>query len=247
MSGAVIEPDVAGVRRAVIAHLKPPHMTADIWLIALAITTGTNLIDFATKPQPGEMSGAFIAAAAIRVIAVFWLAYAVIRRIAGVPRPFAPGAPLARYLGVTILLAIGFGLFSALGTIATGKDAAIADIWLAHMITTAIWYAFTIAILAWQAALAIGDAGFPLRHIFARQQGRLVPLWLAYAALVLPFAAVHFALTLVAVKIALPARALAALSLVDGAVSAVQLAIGCALGVVAWKIALPLREGAASR
>ena len=244
----MIERSLPGVRRAVIDHLKPPYVPAEMWLAALAVTTGTNLMDFAVTPLVGQGGNApLIVAAVLRVIAIFWIAFAVVRRMAGVARPFAPGMPLLRYLALTLVLAIGFGLFAQIANVAAGAEAEMADAWVAHILACAIWYAFTIGLLAWQAALAVGDGGFRLKGLFARQQGALAPLWLAYVALILPFAAIHAALTLIAAKLALPTNAIAALALVDGAVSAVQLVGTCALAVVAWKLASPLREGAAAR
>ncbi|SNS61404.1 hypothetical protein SAMN06295912_11079 [Sphingomonas laterariae] len=248
MTAPAIEPSVAGVRRAVIDHLRQAYVPVEMWLIALAVTTGTNLLTFATVPAAGERPTAgFIVMAVVRVVAVLWLAYALIRRIAGVPRPFAPGWPLLRFAGLMLVLAAGFGLFSRLADVAAGGEAELADTWIAHIIATAIWAAFTIGLLAWEAALAIDDRSFSFKGLLARQQGRLAPLWLAFAALVLPFAAIHFALTLIAVKLTLPAKALAALAFVDGAVSAIEMVATCALVVVAWKIASPLREGGAAR
>lgn len=243
-----IEPSIQGVRRAVIAHLKPPYVPAEMWLAALAVTTAANLIDFAVVPVVGQGGHApLIAAAVARVVAIFWIGFAVVRRMAGVPRPFAPDMPLLRYFALTLLLAIGFGLFSQIASVAAGAEAEMADIWVAHILACAIWYAFTIGLLAWQAALAVNDGTFRLKGLFVRQQGRLMPLWLTYVAIILPFAAIHAALALVGAKLALPAKALAALALVDGAVSAVQLVATCALAVVAWRLASPLREGAAAR
>lgn len=248
MNVSAIERSIPGIRRAVIAHLKPPFVAVEMWLAALAVTTATNLIDFAVMPMVGQGGNApLIIAAVARVVAIFWVGFAIVRRMAGVARPFAMGMPLARYLALTLLLGIGFGLFSQIASVAAGAEAEMADIWVAHILACAIWYVFTIGLLAWQAALAVDDRAVGLKGLFARQQGLLMPLWLAYVAIILPFAAIHAALTLVGAKLALSTNALAALALVDGAVSAVQLVATCALAVVAWKLASPLREGAAAR
>ncbi|WP_380872876.1 hypothetical protein ACFB49_37720 [Sphingomonas sp. DBB INV C78] len=243
-----IEPSVAGIRRAVMDHLKPPFMPAELWLIVLFVTTATNLIDFAVKPDPGMAeTPLFVAAMVVRVIAVFWINFAIIRRMAGITNPFAPGLPLLRFGALTFLLAAGSGIFAVVANVAAGAEAEIADRWMARILSLMIWTAFTIGLFAWQAALAIDDPEFKLQGMHQRQRGKLTPLWLAFAAIILPFAAIHVALTMIGVKLALSPAALAALALVDGAASTVQLVATCALAVVAWKLASPLREGPAPR
>lgn len=239
---------VSGVRRALLAQMSPRALPAELWLAAIFVMTGANLLDFAVAGGSALGGSALIGSTLLRIIAVLWIGHALIRAMAGAPRPFAPGMTLLRYGAITLLLLVGFGIFARIAVVAAGPDAEIANQWLAMVIANGIWAGFTIGLLAWQAALAIGDRGVPLRGLYARQRGTLLPLWLAFAAIVLPFAAIHGALVIIGGRLALSGTALAALALIDGIVSAIQLVAACALTVVAWRLASPpLHEDVASR
>src|SRR3712207_6613219 len=87
--------DVLG---GMLALLRLPHMTTAWWLLAIAITGGTNLLDFIAAAQPDAgRTPLFAVAALLRVGLVFWLGYAVIRHFAGEPSPMKITAAFFRF------------------------------------------------------------------------------------------------------------------------------------------------------
>lgn len=228
----------AEVRQALWRHLRAPVMTAELWLATAFVTIGTNLLDFATVPLPGERPGAlFAAAAAVRVLLVFWIGYAVARQMGGAADPWRPRLAFVRYSALSVALLILFGLATRIGLMLVPGERTIAGEWVAVLLVVAAWSVLTIRLVGWGPALAL-DAPFrDLPRLWAGLRGAGVALAMVFVQVVLPFAAIHYALTLVGVRLPLDTPALAALAVVDGVVSAVQLVLTVALGVVAWRIA----------
>ena len=235
---------VAGVRGATLATLR----TIDpvLWMLTVASTIGTNLLDFWALPPPGNRPGpAFVVAAAVRVGLVCWISYALLRRIAGTPAALRITRALWPYSALLLALLVAFALFHRLALAGVTPATPLQRQWLALFLLTAGWSALTIPLLAWQAHLANGGAIGALGALLEGSAARTIPLFLAFAAIVLPLAGVHLALTLLGIRLPFPPVTLAALAVVDGSVQALQLAFGCGLCVVAWRLAL--REPPRSR
>lgn len=103
------------IAASTIALARSPRMGAAWWALAIAVTSGTNLLDFLAAARPGAAtSAAFAVAAVIRLALVFWLSYALIRQLAGEARPAAPTAAFGRFalfqLGMVVLLGGAVGL-----------------------------------------------------------------------------------------------------------------------------------------
>jgi hypothetical protein len=204
------------------------------WIVAVAVTAGTNLIDFFVVAAGGGATPAFIAAALVRVGLVFWLGYALTRRLAGVERPAAPTMALARYALFMLAVAIAMGVLTGLATLISFLLCTLAGLLLVRL-------------YAWQGALAVGDRTLGPAGAWRRLAGRTGALVLAYLA-ILPVAAVHHALTHYALQLLERPDLLAAIAIGDGLASALQLALTAALAVVAWTMASrpePLREAPA--
>jgi hypothetical protein len=241
----------AQVRAGILAGVRAGG--AEFAMLAAFVTVGTNLIDFATVPAPGEgVTSPFVAAAIIRVLAVFYVTYIILRRMAGTAAPFRPGAALLRFFLVSIIGAILFGLITGGGARLAGmRDAPLETQWLITLALGAAWNVLIIRLVGWTAALA-NDAPFRvLPDVFRASRGAALPLVLAFLQIVLPFAAIHLALTLLSVRLPLSGTALAALALIDGLVSAAQLVLACALAVFAARLpfdrARPLRDAPTRR
>lgn len=226
------------VRASLWRHLRAPVMSAELWLATAFVTIGTNLLDFATVPVPGTAPGAaFIAAAIVRVGLVFWIGYVLARRMAQWPNPWAIRPSFARYFLFGIVMAAAFAILVKLAGLAQPAEPSLASEWLAMLVAVAIWSALTIKLIAWNTALAL-DAPFrALPGIWRDLRGAGVALAMVFLQVILPFAAIHYALTLVGLRLALSGTALAALAAVDGVISAIQLVLTVALSVVAWRIA----------
>ena len=221
----------------VLQHLG--QLAWPIWLLVLAVTAGTNALDFLAAPPPGERpDAAFAAAAAVRVGLVLWLGYFLVRRFAGTARPGRIGMPFFRFTLYSLAVAAVMGLcaFLARRLVETPQLQVV----LAGLLFAALTLAL-IRLLAWQAALAAGDralgAGGAWRNL-ADCHGALAVAYLP----VVPLALLHSGLTMAAVRTPGGMGATLGLALVDGAVSGLQIAYSCALAAFAWKLA---RERAA--
>jgi hypothetical protein len=202
----------------------------------LLATIGTNLLDFATVPAMGEKAGpGFVVAAFVRVVAVLWVSYSVQRHLAGGDRPFRPGLPLARFVALQIVLLVAMGIFTKGAAVMAGPAPDLAAQWLFGFLALALLSLLTIRLLAWNGALAMGEPFSALGAVWRGQAGKLGPIIGVLVGLILPVAAIHLALTLVAIKLPLPAEGRLALGVIDGLVQALQLGLSCALGAVAWK------------
>jgi hypothetical protein len=228
--------DFGSVARAMAAEVKSPRMGAGWWLLAIAIASGTNLLDFLAAPRGGAAPGALFAIAAfIRVALVFWLTYALIRRMAGLAEPGRITVAFGRFVLFQIGLVVLVGAVTGLATRALGLSADGVTGGITSFVAMSLVYLVIVRLFAWQAALAIGDGTMGPGRAWRALAGHVGPLAGAYLAIA-GFAAVHAALTRLALATD-GGAALAGLALVDGAVSAVQLVLTCALGVVAYRLA----------
>lgn len=217
------------------------------WLLAAAITSGTNTLDFVAAAEPdGKRSAFFAAAAALRIALIFWLAYALLRKLAGAERPMRIGMPFLRlslYMIATIVVVAAAG---ALGAFASDGDP------LNPFAVFVSWIAMSLAgialvrLYAWQTALAVGDRTLGLQGGWRSLAGCHIALALAY----LPIAAialVHSLLTRLALSPGRSRDELFALAACDGILSAVQLVLSASLAVQAYRTAKAgsgaLREG----
>lgn len=217
------------------------------WLLTIAITVGTNALDFfaaAEGTKPGQ-SPAFIVSAIVRALLVFWLGYALLRRIAGVERPGRIGMPFLRVTLFTFGFLMLMGLCSLAGSALTGGGRTSA---MGALVSSVIMALVVIALLrlyAWQAALAVGDRSLGPLGAWRALSGRHVELAIAYLPIAL-IAFIHTLLTRMALEPQSSTERLALLAAGDGIVSALQLILGCALSVAAWRAAhdraQPLRE-----
>jgi hypothetical protein len=219
------------------------------WLLAAAITSGTNLLDFFAAAQPdAARSLLFVAAALVRALLVFWLAYALIRRMAGTAEPMKPTFAFLRFALFMLGTVFVLGAATGLGTVITGAPADSAAAGIAAFLIITLVSVALVRLFAWQAALAVGDRTLGPAGAWrglAGLMGGLVAAYLIVAAV----SAAHGFLTRLAIASADAPAALVALAVVDGLVSAVQLMLGCALAVAAWRLARDrsgaLREDAA--
>ncbi|MDB5690714.1 MAG: hypothetical protein JWL91_2590 [Sphingomonas bacterium] len=224
------------IRRGVFARLRGAG--PEYWALAAFVTTVANLIDFAAVPSPGEgAGGGFVVAALARILLVLGAGYAIMRRMAEVPRPLAPGLAFLRFAAFSIISLALIGTLTQLIGRATGiADQPLSTQWLIMFAAAAVLGVAVIAVSPVGPALA---AGAPFRGILGvvrRTRGMRLPLAAVFLQCVLPFAAVHIALTLIASRLPLSGRAVAALALIDGVVSAVQLLFTAALFVTAWRM-----------
>ena len=241
----------AEVRAGILAGLRAAG--AEFAMLAAFVAVATNLLDFATVPAPGEgATGAFLAAVIVRVLGVFYITYAIQRRMAGTPAPFRLGVPFLRFFLVVMISAVLFGLVTGGGSRLIGvREMALETQWLVTLALGAAWNVLVIRLVGWAPALANGAPFRALPKLFRATRGAALPLILAFCQIVLPFSAIHLALTLLGVRLPLSGTALAALGLIDGVISATQLLLGCALAVFAARLGTerggPLREAPARR
>jgi hypothetical protein len=233
-----------GITLAALRGISPA-----MWLAVLIATTGTNLLDFLTLPQPGAKPDvAFIASVAIRVVVVLWIAYALQRQLGGGNRPFRPSLAMARFVALTIAGLILSALFAKLATIARGPGPVpLATDWLYAFVAMALLGLLTIQLLAWTCALAVGQPFRALPAIWSGQQGHVGAIAGAYVGLVLPIAAAHLALSIAVVRLPIGPQALIIIGVIDGIVSAFQLAMTDALAAVAWRLSRRIDGAAPTR
>lgn len=219
----------------VYAALRAPAMTPGWWALLVAVTAGTNLADLFAATQPGaRTSAAFALAALVRVLLVFWIGYALLRRLGGVARPLKVTGALFRYA------LFGIGLIALLAGCSLLAGYAVPDSMLARMFLT--YGLLTVAVMAlaplyaWQAALAAGDRSFGPGGLWQALRSCHADLAMAYLA-ILPVALIHAGLTFAAIRTGAASAALALLALVGGLVSAVQLVLMAALAVIGWRLA----------
>ncbi len=236
MAGVATAPTSIGIRRATLATAVSLDKSG--WLILLAVTVGTNLIDFAAVPAAGTPPGAaFLLAVLLRIALVFWLVYALLRRLTDTPGPLSVTIAFWRLALLQMILLIGVGLATRLGAIMTGPHPTLAAEWLGGLLAIALVGLLTIRLAAWHTALAVGEPFAALGPLWRGQRAITTPLALAFMVLVLPIAALHLALTLVGLRTPLSAPAHILLGIFDGLVQAWQLLLSLALGVVGWRFA----------
>jgi hypothetical protein len=227
------------IRRDTLSVLRT--MRPDVLGALMVATIGSNLLDLAA---PGATVLAGFVAAIIQIAITFWASYAVQRQLAGSTRPFRPSAAMARFGVLQILLLVGFALATKLGTILQGPgDVPLATQWLFGFIALAFYALFTIRLLAWNAALAMGEPFSALGAIWRRQGAHLLTIGGAYVSLILPITAIHLAVSLVSLQIAMTANLRLGLEIVDALFQALELGLAAALGVVAWRIATAIEAG----
>jgi hypothetical protein len=207
------------------------------WLIALGITSFTNLADFLSGPgSGGAHSPQFLAAAVARIALVVWLAYALIRKMAGLARPATLELGLLRFFLFNVANGLLLGACAWAATLLLGSERdPLAFILLSQLLLSLI-VVMLVRLFAWQTALAIGDRSLGPVGAWRGLSGRHGMLAVAYLA-ILPFAVLHAVLTELAVRSQGDNPTLIVLAFGDGAVSSVQLALYCALAVIAWRLA----------
>ena len=219
------------------------------WLLAAAIAAGTNALDFLAASEPDAKRSAFFAVAVVlRVALIFWLAYALLRKLAGAERPMRIGMPFLRLTLFMIATVVVLGVVGALGALARDGDPLNPFAFVVTWLAVSIVALALIRLYAWQAALAVGDRTLGLDGAWrslARSHGALAIAYLPIAAIAL----VHSLLTRMALSPGASREELLLLAGVDGIVSAVQLVLSCSLAVEAYRAAKAgsgaLREGAA--
>jgi hypothetical protein len=206
------------------------------WLLAVAVTTGTDILDFVTLPRPEAHSGAALAVAVLlRVALLFWAGYALLRRLAGRRHPMRLTPGIGRFALFTLAMLIVFAVVSQIVLAGVAGDS-LATRWLAMFAVAAVWGIATIRLIGLSAAFANGIEWRAAGGVVRATRGHAPALAACFAQIILPFAAIHLALTLLAVELPLAPRALVALAVLDGAVSAVQLLLTLALSHAAWRI-----------
>ncbi|WP_404712660.1 hypothetical protein [Sphingomonas sp. MMS24-J13] len=229
------------IRRDTLSVLR--SIRPDVLGALLVATIGVDLLDLAAPPND-DIGVSDVIAVIIRVVIVFSASYAVQRQLAGGAQPFRPTIAMARFAVLQLLLLAGYGLATKLGVIFQGTgEVPLATQWLFGFLALAFYALFTIRLLAWNAALAMGEPFSTLSEIWRRQAGHLGAIGGAYIALILPVTAIHLAMTLVSLRIVMTANLRLALALVDGLFQALELGLACALGVVAWRIATAIEAG----
>lgn len=204
----------------------------------LAVTIGTNLLDFATIPAAGERPGsAFAISATIRVILVFWISFVVQRRLVDPRAGLGIAVGFWRFVLLQLLFVVGMIAVRAAVLKLSPPAPDLAGEWLANFIGLAIWGVIAIRLLAWNAALAAGAPFSELAPLWHGLRGQDAALIGAFVMIVLPPAALHLAFTLIGVRVAIAPAPLAFLNIVDGLVSALQLALNCAVAAVALRLA----------
>lgn len=237
----------AGAARSMLALAR--SLSAGWWLLIIAVTSLTNLLDFLAAAQPdAARSPQFAAAALIRVALVFWVSYALIRRLGDHAAPMRLSPAFARFVLLAFAQLALVALAAGAARLIVGPSEAreSAALLTTYLLLTLIMLVL-IRLYAWQAALALGDRTLGAAGAWRRLAPYKLELATAYL-LIVPVAALHMLLTEAALAGGSPGR-LAVLALVDGLVSAGQLALSCSLAVAAWRLASaraePLREGVA--
>jgi len=216
----------------------PVAMGRDAWAALLLVTIGTNALDFATAPVAGARPGlAFGLSACVRVALVFWITYAVQRRVLGQERAFRIERPFWPFLLLQFGFAVGLAMLTAILMRATGKPATLATEWLIGFLAMALWSLAAHRLFAWSAAVSRDGRLGALPALWKAQRGQGAAILRALAALILPVAAVHLALTLIAVRLPMGATGHLAIALVDGVVSSLQLVLVAALGANVLRLA----------
>jgi hypothetical protein len=240
MTGGI---DGRAIRRAML--VRAGTLGISDWSMLLAVTIGTNLLDFAAVAPPGGRSGPmFLLAAALRVVLVFWIIYVLLRRLTGTARPFRIDSGFWRLALLQLGLLIFAGLATRLGLILMGPHPTLAGQWLGALIGMALAGLLTIRLAAYHTALAVGAPFAALGPLWRNQKDATTGLVIAFVVLVLPIAALHLALTLVGLRIPMQPVPHTLLVVADGVVQAWQLILTLALATVAWRIAgSPARAG----
>lgn len=238
------------IRRGVIARLRAAG--PEYWAIAAFAAIGANLIDFAALPDPAEGPGTgFVVAAIVRLLLVLGAAYVLMRRMAEVPRPLVPGISFLRFAAFSLVSLVLIGVLTQLIGRMTGiADQPLSTQWLVRFSAAAVLGVVVIAISPVAPALAGGTPFRGIPAVVRRTRGMRLPLAAVFLQCVLPFAAIHLALALVGAQLPLSGRAIAALALVDGVISAAQLLFTAGLYVTAWRMGegrQPLRKAGSRR
>ena len=233
---AATRPTLRDVRRSVLSLLGAAGMSAEQWLLVVFVTIGGNLLDLAAAPLLGvDASIFYIVASVLRAAILFWIGYGIIRRMAGVARPWAFQRGFIAFALFTLLLVVLFGALVNAARLILPATLRLEQEWIVILALTGLWGVITIRLLAYQVAFATGTA---LASIWRGFRRVTLPLVLTYLALLLPFAAVHLAFSVIGLRLPLSGNAAAVLAVIDGLVTAVQLVLGCALSVIAWRLAL---------
>jgi hypothetical protein len=226
----------SAVMRAAIAIL--PRLGREGLVALLAVVIGTNLLDFVTAPAPGTTPNAtFALAALIRIGCVFWIGYVVQRKLAGGDTAFAVGPALWRFAALQILTLLGMLVVRLILLRIVPPAPTLVGEWMANLVALALWALIAIRLLAWNAALSIEAPFAALPQVWRGQSGHDGAIAGAFVGLVLPAAAFHLALTLVAVRMQMAPQSRITIAVIDGLVSALQLALTCAIGAIALRLA----------
>jgi hypothetical protein len=232
------------IRRDTLSVLRT--IRGDVLGALLVATVGTNLIDFATPPD--SIGILLISTMIIQLVIIFWASYAVQRQLAGSGQPFRPTLAMARFGVLQILMLAGFALANKLGAILQGPGAVpLATQWLFGFLAAAFYALFTIRLLAWNAALAVGQPFAALAGLWRAQASQLAGIGGAYISLILPFTAIQIAMNVVAARTVTSGEVRLALAIVDALFQALELGLAAALGVVAWRIATAIEAGRTPR
>lgn len=225
------------------------RLSPAIWLAVIAGTTGTNLLDFATLPVAGHKPGAgFVLSAIVRIVIVLWIAFAAQRALAGGDRPFQPSRAMGRF----VLLVIAGMILTAVATKIAGflrgpGPVPLATDWLVAFLALAVIGLLTARMLAWLCGMAMGEPFAALPGLWRGQAHHSGTVITVFAGLILPILALHGALTMIVLRIAMPMEMRLAIGVIDGVISAIQLILTSALGTVGWKIARQIEAAPATR
>jgi hypothetical protein len=224
----------AAIRRGVFARLRAAG--PEYWVLAAFATTAANLTDLAMLPATDEGTSGVVAAI-VRMLLVLGAGYAILRRMADVPRALAPGMAMVRFAAFSI---VSLGLIRLLtrliGRFTGISEQPLSTQWLVMFSSAAVLGVVVIAVTPLAPALAAGTPFSGVAGIVRRTRGMRVALAAIFLQCVLPFAAVHLGLALIVAQLPLPGAVIAALAVVDGIVSAMQLLFTAALGVTAWRM-----------
>jgi hypothetical protein len=226
----------SAVMRAAITIL--PRLGRDGLVALLVIVIGTNLLDFVTAPASGSTPGApFALAALIRIGGVFWVGYVIQHKLASGGRAFAIGPAFWRFAALQIVTLVGMLIVRLVLLRIVPPAPTLVGEWMANLTALAIWGIVSIRLLAWNAALSLEAPFAALRGIWRGQRGHDGAIAGAFIGLVLPAAAFHLALTLVAVRMPMAPQSRVTIAVIDGLVSALQLTLTCAIGAIALRLA----------
>lgn len=225
------------------------RLSPAIWLAVIAGTTGTNLLDFATLPAPGTQPGfGFVVSGLLRVVIVLWVGFAAQRALAGGDRPFQPSAAMGRFLLLTVAGLVLMAIMAKISGILRGPGPVpLATDWLYAFLGLAAYGLLTARMLAWLCGLAMGQPFSALPALWRGQAHHSGQIITTFAGFILPIMALHGALTMIVIRIALPMELKMAIGVIDGVISAVQLILTSALGTVGWQIARQIDAAATTR